>query len=127
MTNSDESIAAFLNEDYAIDTTLTQAATDNQSSASNQTTKLRQLNPDCDSLKNLNVDNDVVMKGWSEKIPYRSVACLSIDGSHIKFYVCNTDRFLGMINMRHPYAIGAWDTHLGTVGHKEGILAREEQ
>ena len=31
-----------------------------------------------------------------------------------------------MINMRHPYAIGAWKTHCGTEGYKEGILAHEE-
>ena len=78
-------------------------------------------------MKNLNFDNGVVMKGWSEKIPYRSVACLYIDGSHIKFYVCNTDRFLGMINMRHLYDIGDYETHLDTAGHKEGIIAREER
>ena len=29
--------------------------------------------------------------------------------------------------MTQPYAIGDWKTHLGTAGHKEGILAREEQ
>ena len=29
--------------------------------------------------------------------------------------------------MRHPYAIGSWKTHLGAVGHKEGIISREEQ
>ena len=32
-----------------------------------------------------------------------------------------------MINIRHPYAIGAWNNHIGTEVHKEGILAREEQ
>ena len=32
-----------------------------------------------------------------------------------------------MINTRHPYAIGAWKISLGTVGHKERILALEER
>ena len=32
-----------------------------------------------------------------------------------------------MINMRHLYAIGAWKNHLGTAGHKEEILSREER
>ena len=86
MTNSDESIAVVLNEDYVRDPKVTQAETANQYSASTQPTKLRQLNPNCDSLRNLNVDDDVVMKGWPEEIPDRSVDGLSIDGSYIK---CN--------------------------------------
>ena len=67
------------------------------------------------------------MKGSPGEIPDRSVAGLSIDGSHTKFDVCNTGRSLGMINMRKPYIIGYCKTHLGTVRHKEGILAREER
>ena len=63
MTNYDEALSAVLNEDDDRDPTVTQAATANQSIASNQPTKLRQLNPSCGSLRNLNVDNDVVMKG----------------------------------------------------------------
>ena len=84
MTNYDDSIAAVLNGDDARDPTVTQSATAYQSSASTQITKSRQMNPNCDSLGNLNVDDDVVMKGWPEEIPDRSVAGLSIDGSHIK-------------------------------------------
>ena len=124
--NSDEEIAAVLNKDYARDPTVTHAATANQSSNSTQPTKSRQLNPNFDYLRNLNVDDDVVMKGWPEEIPDRSVVGLSIYGSHIKFYVCKTGRSLGMINMRHPYDIGACKAHLGTTGHKEGIIAHEE-
>ena len=67
------------------------------------------------------------MKGWPEEIPDRSVAGLSIDGSHIKFDVWKTGRSLGMINMRHLYAIGARKNHLDTAGHKEGIIALKEQ
>ena len=118
MTNSDKAIDAVLNEDDARDPTVTQTETDNQSSASTKPTKSRQLNHNCDSLRNLNVDNDVVMKGCPEEIPDRSVDGLSIDGSHIKYDVCKTGRSLGMINARHPYAIGAWKTHIGTAGHK---------
>ena len=127
MTNSHEAIAAVLNEDGDRDTTVTQAETANQASASTQPTNLRQLNPSCNYLRNLNVDNDVVMKGWPEEIPDRSVSGLSVDRSHIKCDVCNTGRSLGIINMTHPYTIGAWKTHIGTAGHKEGIIAREEQ
>ena len=32
-----------------------------------------------------------------------------------------------MINTRHPYAIGACKNHLGTAGHKEGIIDHEEK
>ena len=32
-----------------------------------------------------------------------------------------------MINMRHLYSIGAWNTRLDTAGHKEEILSREER
>ena len=32
-----------------------------------------------------------------------------------------------MINVRHLYSIGARKTHLGTTGHKYGILAREKR
>ena len=84
MTNYDKSIAAFLNEDDARDPTVTQAETAYQSSASTQISKFRQMNPNCDSLGNLNVDDDVVIKGWPEEIPDISVASLSIDESHIK-------------------------------------------
>ena len=84
-----------------------------------------QLNYNCDYLRNLNVDGDLVMKGWPEEIPEISVASLSIDGSHIKCDVCKTGRSLVMINMRHPYAIGSWKTHLGMAGHKLGILNRK--
>ena len=84
VTNSDKAIAAVLNEDDARYLTVTKAETSNQSSAFNQPTKSRQLNPNCDSLRNLNVDDDAVMKGWTEEIPGRSVAGLSIDGSTIK-------------------------------------------
>ena len=66
------------------------------------------------------------MKGWPEEIIDRSVPGLSIDGSHIKCDVYKTVRSLGMNNTRHLYAIGAWKTHLGTAGHKEGILDHEE-
>ena len=86
-----------------------------------------QLNPNCDSLRNLNVDGDVLMKGWPEEIPDISVYGLSIYGSHIKCDVFNNYRYLGMINMRNPYAIGDWKTPLGIEGHKEGILAREDK
>ena len=79
MTNSDEAIAAAINEDYGRYPTVTQAETANQSSASNQPTKSKQLKPNCNSLDNLNVDNDVVMKGWPEEIPDGGVAGLSID------------------------------------------------
>ena len=71
MTNSDEAIAAAINEDYGRYPTVTQAETANQSSASNQPTKSKQLKPNCNSLDNLNVDNDVVMNigrnfvGWT--------------------------------------------------------------
>ena len=126
MTNSNETIADVLNEDDARDPTITQAENTDQSSDSTQPTKSRQLNPNCDSLRNLNADKNVVMKGWLEEIPNRSVPGLSIDGSHIKCDVCKTDRSLGMINTRHLYAIGAWKTHIGTEGHKEGILDHEE-
>ena len=85
--NSDEAITAVLNEYDDRDTTVTQAATANQPSAPTQPTKSRQLNPTCDSLRNLNVDDNVVMKGCLEEIPDRSVAGLSIDRSHIKFDV----------------------------------------
>ena len=67
------------------------------------------------------------MKVWPEEIPDRNVSGLSFDGSHIKCDVYKTGRSLGIINMRHPYTIGAWKTCLGTAGHKEGILARAEQ
>ena len=86
-----------------------------------------QLNPNCDSLSNLNADENVLMKDWLEEIPDRSVAGLSIDGPHIKCDVCKTGRSLGMINMRHMYDIGAWKTHLGTVGHKKVIISREKR
>ena len=62
VTNSDEAIAAVLGEDDARDPTVKQAATANQSSASTQPTKSRKFNPNCDSLRNWNVDDDVVMK-----------------------------------------------------------------
>ena len=127
MTNSDESIAAVLNEDYVRDPKVTQAETANQSSASTQPTKSRQLDPNCDYLRNLNVDDDVVMKGWPEEIPDISVAGLYIDGSHINCDVCKTGRSLGMINMGQTYAIGSWKTHIGTSGYKEIILAHEER
>ena len=127
MTNYDKAIAAVLNEEDARDTTVAQAATANQSSASTQPTNSRQLKPNFDYLRNLNVDNNVVMKGWPEEIIDISVAGLSIDGSHIKCDVYKTDRSLGIINMRKPYAIGAWKTHLGTAGHKYEIVYREEQ
>ena len=127
MTNSHEAIAAVLNEDGDRDTTVTQAETANQASASTQPTNLRQLNPNCDSLRNLNVDYNVVMKGCPEEIPDRSVAGLSIDGLHIKIDVLKTLRSILMISMRHLYDIGAWKTHIGTAGHKEGIIFREEQ
>ena len=84
MINSYEEIAAVLNKDYARDPTVTHAATAYKSSASTQITKSRQMNPNCDSLGNLNVGDNVVMKEWPEEIPDRSVAGLSIDGSHIK-------------------------------------------
>ena len=125
--NSDEAIDAVLNEDGARYPTVTQSETANQSSASTQPNKSRRLKPNCDSLGNLNFDKCVVMKGWTEEITYRSVAGLSIYGSHIKCDVFNTDRSLGMINMRHPYAIEACKNHLDTAGHKEGILFHEEQ
>ena len=67
------------------------------------------------------------MKVWQEEIPDRSVDGLSIDGSRIKFYVYKTDRSLGVINMQHPYDVGAWKAHLGTAGHKEIIIAHEER
>ena len=118
VTNYDEFIAAVLNEDDARDPTVTQAENANQYSAYTQPTKSRKLNPNCDSFRNLNVDEDVVMKGWPEEIPDRSVAGVSIDGSHIKCDVCKTGGSLGMINMRHPYAIGACKTHIDTAGHK---------
>ena len=127
VTNSDKAISAVLNEDDARYQTVTQASTANQSSASTQPTKSRQLNPNFDSLRNLNVDDNAVMKGWPEEIPDRSVAGLSIDGSHIKCDVCKTGRSLDVINMRHTYAIGAWNTHISTAGHKEVIISREEQ
>ena len=98
VTNSDEAIYSVLNEDNTIDPKITQALTANKSSAFNQPTKLRQLNPNCDSLRNLNVDNDVVMTGWPEEILYISVAGLSIYGSHIKCDVCKTGSSLGMIS-----------------------------
>ena len=41
--------------------------------------------------------------------------------------VCKTARYLGMINMRHLYDIGDYETRLDTAGHKEGIIAREER
>ena len=84
MTNFDNSIAAVLNRNDARDPKVTQSATAYQSSAFTQINKSRQMNPNCDSLGNLYVDNNVVMKGWPEEIPDRSVAGLSIDGSHIK-------------------------------------------
>ena len=101
VTNSEEAISDVLNEDDAWDPTATQAPTANQSSASTHPTKARKLNPNCDYLRNLNVDDDVVMKGWTEEIPDKSVAGLSIDGSHIKCDVWNTGRYLGMIIMKH--------------------------
>ena len=100
MTNSEEDISDVLNEDDAIYLTLTQEATANQYSAFTQPTKSRQLNPTCDSLRNLNVDDNIVMKGCLEEIPDRSVAGLSIDGSHIKRNVFKSGRSLGMVNMR---------------------------
>ena len=118
VTNSDEAIADVINEDDTRDTTVTQAETANQSSASTQTNKSRKLKPNCDSLRNLNVDDDVVMKGCPEEITYISVAGLYIDVSHIKCDVFRTSRSLGIINMRHPYDIGYWKTHLGTAGNK---------
>ena len=84
MTNSDKAIPDILKEDDERDLTVTQAATANQSIASTQPTKLRQLNPNCDYLRNINVDDDVAMEGWPEEIPYISVSGLSIDESHIK-------------------------------------------
>ena len=127
MTNYDEAVASILNEYDARYPTVTQEATANQSSYSTQPTKSRQLNPNCDSWRNLNVDDDVIMNGWPEEIPDRNVASLSIDGSHTKFDVCNIGRPIGIINMRNPYAIVAFKTHLGTAGHKKGILAPEDQ
>ena len=127
VTNSDKAIATVLDEDDARYPTVTQASTANQSSASTQTTKYRQTNPNCDSLRNLNVDDDVVMKGCMGEIPDISVASLSIDGIYIKCDVCKTGGSLGMINMRHPNAIRAWTNHLGTAGHKEGIIACEKR
>ena len=102
MTNSDETIYAVINEYDARDPTVTLAPTVNQSSASNQPTKSSQLNHNCDSLRNFNVDDDVVIKDWPEEISDRRVSGLSIDGSNIKCDFCNTGRSLGMINMRHP-------------------------
>ena len=67
------------------------------------------------------------MKGWPEESTDRSVAGLSIDGLHIKCDVLKTVRSLLMISMRHLYDIEAWKTHIGTAGHKEGILVHEEQ
>ena len=32
-----------------------------------------------------------------------------------------------MITTRQPYTIGAWKTHIGAAGHKEGIFYCEEQ
>ena len=84
MTNHDEAIAAIINEDDARDPTVSQTATSNQYSAYTQPTKSRELKPNCDYLRNLNVENDVVKKDWLEEIPGRSVAGLSIDGSTIK-------------------------------------------
>ena len=127
MTNYEEAVSAVLNEDDDRDPTLTQAETANQYSDSNQPTKSRQLKPNCDSLRNLNFYDNVLMKGWLEEIPYRSVAGLSIDGSHIKRNVFKSGRSLGMVNMRHQYAIGAWKTHIGAAGHKEGILSCEDR
>ena len=106
VTNSDKAIADVLNEYCARDPKVTQVATANQSSASTHPTKSRQLNPNCDSLRDLNVSGDVVIKGWPGEIPDRSVAGLSIDRLHIKFDFCKTGGYLGMINMRHLYAIG---------------------
>ena len=59
VTNSDEAIAAVFNKYDTRDLIVTQAETANQSSASTQPTKSRQLNPNCYSLRNLNVDDDV--------------------------------------------------------------------
>ena len=102
MTNYNEAISDVLNKDDARDKKVTQAATDNQSIAYTQPTKSRQLDPNCDSLRNLNVDDDVVMKGWPEEIPDRSVAGLSIDVSHIKCDVCKTGRSLVLSIPAHP-------------------------
>ena len=74
MTNSDEAIAAVLNKDDAIDKTLTHSETANQYSASTQTTKSIKFNPNYDSVRDLNVDNDVVMKVYPEEITDISVA-----------------------------------------------------
>ena len=84
VTNFDVAIAAVLNEDDYRYPKVTQAETANQSSASTQTTKSRQLNRNCDSLRNLNVDDHAVMKGWPEEILDRSVAGLSIEELNIK-------------------------------------------
>ena len=85
------------------------------------------MKPNCDSLQNLNVYKDVVMKGRPEEIPDRSVYGLSIDVSHIKCDFFKTGRSLGVINMRHMYAIRSWKTHLGTAENKEVILDCEER
>ena len=74
VTNSDEAIAAVLNKDDAIDKTLTHSETANQYSASTQTTKSIKFNPNYDSVRDLNVDNDVVMKVYPEEITDISVA-----------------------------------------------------
>ena len=69
MTNSDEAISDVLNEYDARYPIVTQTETAHQYSASNHHNKSRQLNPNSDSLMNLNVDDNVAMKGWPEVIP----------------------------------------------------------
>ena len=59
VTNSVEAVAAVFKKYYARDLIVKQAETANQSSASTQPTKSRQLNPNFYSLRNLNVDDDV--------------------------------------------------------------------
>ena len=84
-----------------------------------------QLNPGRDSWMHLNIDDNVEMMSWPEEIPHSSVANLSLDGTHVNCDVCMNGRSWGRINMRHPYAIAAWKTHICTDGHKDGMVAQE--
>ena len=84
--------------------------------------KQTQLNLDRDSLLNLNVDNDVILKAWPAEIPKGHIATLPLDGRYIICDVRTQGMSRGKTSMRHPYALDAWKTHIGTQGHKEGVV-----
>ena len=78
-----------------------------------------------DSLINLNLDDLKGMKSWPTGIQDSNVARFSFDGTHINCDVCKYGRTTVKINMRHSFALAAWNSHVGTEMHKDGIVAEE--